>query len=314
MRIAAIFLVVFLVWMNWKSRTLDWNIVSVELRRWRLPQAIGALFMLHAAFVLRAARWRLLTPSPISMKHSIEAVFLGFTAIFFVGRFGEVYRAKLLAERANRNLAFQLMVLAWERAFDLLGILATMSLLLSREAIAGPWSERSGVTPLTILLLLALAALIVLIGPRVIDRISMMFPRLSQGAAESSKPSILQSSMQAKMAASAYSLMLWLAVAYAYLLAARASGLDLPFYAGIMLMSASLLGNVAPLPGNAAAYPAIASLLVAVFRIPAEQSIAAATTIWFLTQFAPVPVGLSLFLNRIRKRRSRSKDKSVETQ
>lgn len=314
MRVAAIVLVVLLFWMNWKARTLDWNIVSVELRRWKLPEAIGALFVLHAAFVLRAARWRLLTTSPISMKHSIEAVFLGFTAIFFVGRFGEVYRAKLLAERGNGNLAFQLMMLAWERAFDLLGIIATVSLLLSREAIARPWGERSGVTPLTIVLLLALAALVVLIGPRAIDRISMIFPWLGQGAVASPGSEILQSSIQAKMAASVYSLMLWLAVAYAYLLAARASGLDLPFYAGIMLMSASLLGNIAPLPGNAAAYPAIASLLVAVFGIPAEQSIAAATTIWFLTQFAPVPVGLCLYLQRLRIRRIRSTDKFIKTE
>src|SRR5687768_3014210 len=115
----------FIVWFF--GRNLDWQEVSQSLRQanpWYLSYAV---LIICFGYLLRAIRWRvLLEPiTPASLKELFATTTVGFAAIFFIGRMGEIVRPMWLPMRDRRvRPSAALVTLGLERIFDLAALVS----------------------------------------------------------------------------------------------------------------------------------------------------------------------------------------------
>lgn len=104
------------------GRNLDWQAVSVSLRRGDLWYLGFATVGICLGYLLRAVRWQvLLKPiTPTSLRELFATTTVGFTAIFLVGRMGEIVRPMWLPMRDRRvRPSAALVTLGLERIFDM---------------------------------------------------------------------------------------------------------------------------------------------------------------------------------------------------
>ncbi len=118
-----IILLLFTVAIFWFfGRKLDWQAVSSSLKQADLTYLGLATLGICLGYFLRAVRWQVLL-EPIT-KSSLRELFatttVGFTAIFLIGRMGEIVRPMWLPMRDRRvRPSAALVTLGLERVFDL---------------------------------------------------------------------------------------------------------------------------------------------------------------------------------------------------
>ncbi len=117
----------------WFGRGVDWAQVrtAVSQSDWRLLATAATIVC--AAYMIRACRWRaLLAPlTPASIRELFVATTVGFTAVFLVGRMGEVVRPVVLPMRDRRvrpGAAFVTIMV--ERIYDSMTVLLLFALNL----------------------------------------------------------------------------------------------------------------------------------------------------------------------------------------
>jgi uncharacterized protein (TIRG00374 family) len=134
---------VFLLWFF--GRNLNWAEVGVSLKRanpWYVALAVSIICL---GYFLRAMRWKVLL-EPItesSLKELFATTTVGFAAVFFVGRAGEIVRPMWLPMRDKRvRPSAALVTLGLERIFDLASLICFFSVtLLWFEVPAGKERE-----------------------------------------------------------------------------------------------------------------------------------------------------------------------------
>jgi uncharacterized protein (TIRG00374 family) len=129
------------------GRNLNWTEVGNSLRRANPLYIALATAIICLGYFLRALRWKVLL-EPItesSLKELFATTTVGFTAVFFVGRAGEIVRPMwlpMLDKRVRPSAA--LVTLGVERIFDLAALICFFSVtLLWFEVPAGRESEFS---------------------------------------------------------------------------------------------------------------------------------------------------------------------------
>ena len=120
----------FLFWFFWQKQELTWEQVSGSLMRANLWYIALAWVIISFGYFLRAMRWRVLL-EPItesSLKELFATTTVGFAAVFFVGRAGEIVRPMWLPMRDKRvRPSAALVTLGVERIFDLAALICFFS-------------------------------------------------------------------------------------------------------------------------------------------------------------------------------------------
>src|SRR5204862_3903807 len=101
--------------------------VSASLRTANLFYLFLAALIICLGYFLRAVRWQvLLRPiTPASLRELFATTTVGFTAIFLIGRAGEIVRPMWLPMRDRRvRPSAALVTLGLERIFDLASLVA----------------------------------------------------------------------------------------------------------------------------------------------------------------------------------------------
>lgn len=129
-----ILLCLFAVLILWFfGRTLNWQEVSDSLRKANAIYVVLAVLVICLGYLLRAFRWRVLL-EPItesSLKELFATTTVGFAAVFFVGRAGEIVRPMWLPMRDKRvRPSAALVTLGLERIFDLAALICFFSVTL----------------------------------------------------------------------------------------------------------------------------------------------------------------------------------------
>lgn len=129
-----ILLVLFAVLILWFfGRNLNWQEVSDSLRQANPVYITLAVLIICFGYFLRAMRWKVLL-EPItesSLKELFATTTVGFAAVFFVGRAGEIVRPMwlpMLDKRVRPSSA--LVTLGLERIFDLAALICFFSVNL----------------------------------------------------------------------------------------------------------------------------------------------------------------------------------------
>jgi glycosyltransferase 2 family protein len=141
-----LFLFLFAIFLFWVfGRNLNWQEVGDSLRKANALYITLAVLVICLGYFLRALRWKVLL-EPItqaSLKELFATTTVGFAAVFFVGRAGEIVRPMWLPMRDKRvRPSAALVTLGVERIFDLAALICFFSVnILFFDPPAGKESE-----------------------------------------------------------------------------------------------------------------------------------------------------------------------------
>jgi uncharacterized protein (TIRG00374 family) len=321
----------------WFGRGLDWAQVrtAVEQSDWRLIAV--ATIIVCAAYMVRALRWRaLLAPlTPASLRELFVATTVGFTAVFFFGRMGEVVRPVVLPMRDRRvRPSASFVTIMVERIYDSMTMLLLFSLNLlwfRLPADSGAELSRVRVTGVALVVIAILGLIILAWFKRRSEAIvvwlddKMSGVRLIPLRVKHAVISLLQQlaialrvlSNRRELATTAgWSLLLWVSITIANLLVFRAFGMNFGFSQVVFILGWSMVGSVVPTPGGAAgAFHAATAAGLLFLGIGREQA-AGVTIVLHLVDFAPAVIfGLYYFLRgdiNISRLRALASPESVE--
>lgn len=267
----SILLAVFILWFF--GRNLDWREVSASLNEANKPLLLLATLMICFGYLLRALRWKTLL-SPIT-KTSLRELFatttVGFAAVFFIGRAGEIVRPMWLPMRDKRvRPSAALVTLGVERICDLAALVGIFSLNLIW--IMAPPGRESEFTYVRLAGVFMLAGVLAGIGflfifhrfaepiiariERLLERFGFLPRRLRHIVLSVLRQlarslDIFQSIKEFALVI-LWTLALWSTIAMATWLVINAFGLESSFAQSLFVMGWAAIGSVVPTPGGAA--------------------------------------------------------------
>lgn len=311
-----ILLTVFILWIF--GRNLDWAQVRASLAKADKLQLFLATLVISLGYLLRALRWKTLL-SPIT-KTSLRELFatttVGFAAVFFIGRAGEIVRPMWLPMRDKRvRPSAALVTLGVERICDLAALVGIFSLnLIWISAPPGRESEFAWVRLVGILMLSgALAGIVFLfvfhrfsepIIARVgkfVEKIGFLPQRLKHVIVSVMKQlarslDIFKSFKEVVLVVF-WSLTLWGSIAIPTWLVVTAFGIEFNISQSLFVMGWAAIGSVVPTPGGAAGAFHAATAGGLIFLGVHQDEAAAVSIAMHLVYFAPAVVfGLYYFL------------------
>lgn len=299
---------IFLIWFF--GRNLDWNEVIESLQKAKTAYVIAAVLIICLGYLLRAKRWQVLL-DPItesSLKELFATTTVGFTAVFLIGRAGEIVRPMWLPMRDKRvRPSAALVTLFVERIFDLASIICFFAVnLLWFSAPSGRETEFAYVKMVGNLMLIGVAlgfiSLIIyqrnsakIIGwaekftdirilPEKIRRILLSILKQLAKALE-----VLRD-WQEIASVTFWTIMLWLAIALPTFLVLLAFDLPLNFSDALFIMGWAAFGSVVPTPGGAAGAFHAATAGGLIFLNVAQEEAAAVSIVMHLVYFAPAVI------------------------
>jgi glycosyltransferase 2 family protein len=305
-----------LLW--WFGRNLDWREVGRALSTADPLRLTLAIVLICLLYLVRACRWgALLKPlTPARLNDLFVATTLGFSAVFLVGRAGEVVRPVALPMRDPRvSPSAAIVTIFVERIYDIMGVtmIFAINLLWFRPpaTLEGYYGRIRAVGfGLLTLLFLGIGFLIwfrknstKLIGAlnRLFSRWHFFPQRLAQVIVKLLEH--LSSALRvlvnvAELAeTTGWTAILWLGVASANLLVLRAFHVDLGFSDTIFVLGWSMVGSVVPTPGGAAGAFHAATAAGLIFLGIHKETAAALSIVLHLVDFGPALLfGLFYFI------------------
>lgn len=265
-----ILLVLFTLLIFWYfGRNLDWAEVSRSIQKANAFYLIAAVLIICLGYLLRAKRWQVLL-EPItesSLKELFAATTVGFTALFFVGRAGEIVRPMWLPMHDKRvRPSAALVTIGVERLFDLASLICFFA-VNSMWLTAPPGEEAQFNFVKTVALLMLAGVLVGFVtlfiyqkhSEKVIawfsekklfqNRIGRIFLSILRQMASSL--AILKDWREI-VSVSFWTLLLWLAISTPTWLVILAFGIEMDFSHSIFVMWWAALGSLVPTPGGAA--------------------------------------------------------------
>lgn len=308
----------FLFWFF--GRGLDWTEVRQSLRRADLFYIGIATAIICLGYLLRAVRWKaLLQPiTDSSLRELFATTTVGFTAIFLIGRMGEIVRPMWLPMRDRRvRPSAAVVTLGLERIFDFAALVVLFALnLLWFVPQPGREEEFLYVEVAGAAMLGGVVAgfVALFVYQRISGRVITWFERVSDRRWIPSRIRKIFLSLLKQLAAalsilrdwrqflsvSFWTLTLWFAISIPTWLVLLAFDLPFTFSDSLFIMGFATVSSVVPTPGGAAgAFHAAtgASILFLNRNIPTETA-AAVALVMHLVYFAPAIVfGLYYFFH-----------------
>ena len=303
--ILLILVAVFIFWFFF--RNLDWQEVSISLRKAN-PYYLALAFLgICFGYFLRAVRWQVLL-RPIT-ETKLGALFatttVGFAAMFIVGRAGEIVRPMwlpMLDKRVRPSAA--LVTVFVERVFDLASLICFFSIsLMWFKTVSGHETEFAKIKLAgNVMLAAAVAGFVGLViyhrnSVRIIGWFEYLTDRkfipkrlreifLSLLTHLATSLDILKSPREIFLV-SFWTTALWLSIALPTWCVLMAFGLDIGVVGGVFVMGVASLGSLIPTPGGAAgAFHAATAGSLIILGVDRETA-AAVSIIMHLVYFAP---------------------------
>jgi len=306
-----IFLVLFTLFIFWFfGRNLDWQDVASDLKEADPVYLLGATVIICLGYFLRAVRWQvLLAPiTPSSLRELFATTTVGFTAIFLIGRAGEIVRPMWLPMRDRRvRPSAALVSIGMERVFDLASLIAFFSIsLIWFQNRAGHEAEYTSIRVAGNLMMLGvvLGVIFLAIYAWKSAPIIAFFERLTDKKFIPARLREIFLSLMRQLATSVqilkdwkeifwvsfWTLGLWFAISLPTWLVLLAFGLPLNFVDSIFVMGVASMGSLVPTPGGAAgAFHAASGFALVLLGIDKETA-TAVSIIMHLVYFAPAVI------------------------
>ncbi len=303
---ALLLLAIGLLW--WFGRKLDWTEVRVSLTQanWYL---LGiAVLIICAAYLFRAFRWgALLAPlGPARIRDLFAATTLGFSAVFLIGRTGEVVRPAVLPMRdPNIRATASLVTILIERVYDLMAVVLLFAVSLiwlapptnvtnefSRVRISGAILLIGAILGIGILVWFRRRSRTVILWfTRFFERTPLIPQRLAQASINlleqlAAGLRVLVDARELAITV-AWTAIVWLSIGFANMLVFLAFGLPFGPIETIFILGWSLAGSLVPTPGGAAgAFHAVTAAGL-IFLGVTRETAAAVSIVLHIVDFGP---------------------------
>lgn len=280
---------------------------------------LASLSVAITTYFGRAIRWQVMirpVRGDASLWNLFVATVIGFTAIVFFGRPGEIVRPYLIAQKEKVSLSSQLAAWLLERIYDLLSVLFLFGLALSQVRHTSTqvgssmeWILRTGGHFAGILGTVCLAVLIafglfpMFVEKRLIEALSVLPERFQNRIKE-----VIQAFLSGTSSTRSRVFVIQLVI-YTFLewflivLCVQCLLLAFPTTAHLRLMDSIIVvgfvafGGVVQIPGvGGGMQVATVLVLTELFRIPFEVAGGIAILVWFITCLSIVPLGVALAL------------------
>jgi uncharacterized protein (TIRG00374 family) len=299
-------------------RNADLPTVWQEIRRAELRLLAAAIASIFVNMVVRSIRWQyLLEPiGTTSFGNAFRTTMIGFAATFVLpARAGELLRPYLLARREGFSATATFATIVLERVLDLLAVVLFLAIFMAffdpgppSEAGAVYRAVRAGGLLGAITGVGLLVAMFALAGrpdavsqaalrlERVVPtRVAHVIARLAglfaQGLGVARDPTRLAVAL-------AWSLPLWISIAFGIWTTSRAFHIELPFAGSFLIIALLVVGVSVPTPGGVGGFHEAYRLgATAFYGVPNDRAVGAAIVLHAIS-FVPITiVGLFYFVN-----------------
>lgn len=305
-----------LLW--WFGRNLDWREVRHSVGTADPLLLTLAVVMICVAYLVRACRWgALLKPlGAARLSDLFTATVIGFSAVFLLGRTGEVVRPVVLPMRDPRvRPTAAIVTILVERIYDSMAValMFALSLIWFAPSAALDISFSQVRTIGFVILGITIGNLVFLLwfrknSGRLLDTLDTWFsrwkfipqrlPKLVIGFLEQLS-NALRVLVNAKELAETvgWTVLVWIGIGGANLLVLRAFHLDVGIAETIFVLGWSMLGSLVPTPGGAAGAFHAATAAALLFLGVKKETAAALSIVLHLVDFGPaVLFGLFYFI------------------
>jgi len=276
----------------------DWSLFLASL--WKVQPAwfIASMLITFVTYVSRAFRWQILLNPLKSVRIGplFNANLLGFTAMFILGRAGEVIRPLWLTKQEQVPLSASFATIIVERFIDTLMLVCLFGWALIAVDVParahGPIAMMKNTA--WIMVGLSIAAIIFLFIFRSntewilryipFKKVNSALRTFSEGL------SFLHSGTSLGLIL-IHSIALWLTIALQFWLMLVGMNFNFTFAAATLVMVGAAIGSVAQIPGIGGGFQAgYVFCLTTFFMVPAEQAIATSLLAWVSSNIPTVAV------------------------
>ncbi len=321
----------------WFGRKLDWQQVSFALKNSNPYLLLIAALIICLAYVVRAFRWgALLKPiGPSRLADLFAATTIGFTAVFLIGRAGEVVRPVVLPMRDPRvRPSASFVTIMVERIYDLMAVVLMFAVnLIWFKPPVSLQADIARIRLVGVILVIGTALGILLLAwfrtksTTVIEFSRNLFARatfIPERLAKLVISTLEQLARALRVLVNftelaetiGWTALLWFGISLANLLVIRAFGLHFGFSEAIFVFGFSLAASLVPTPGGAAgAFHAATAAGLIFLGVPAEKA-AAVSILMHIVDFGPAAIfGTFYFLKgdlNLSKLRAMASPEAVE--
>jgi len=272
----------------------DWTIFFSTIRNIHWGWLILSLIVTFLTLLIRALRWQdLLDPiKKLGFGPIFTTTVMGFSAIFLLGRAGELVRPLWLARREKISVSASFATIVVERFLDstmLIGMFAwaLLTVKVSSESTHELALMKDAAWYIVVVSAAAIALLFLLrfnveLVVRYIpfQKVASLVENFGHGL------SFLQSGRSFALVVF-HSVVMWILIALQAWLTLKGMNFTLPFAATTLVMVGAAIGSVAQIPGIGGGFQvAFAFCMTKFFHVPAEAALSAAM-IGYLTNNLP---------------------------
>jgi glycosyltransferase 2 family protein len=275
---------------GWK---FDWRLFVSSFRTLHVGWLVASIVATLATYLVRAIRWQVLL-NPLKRIHLhglLTATLVGFSAIYVLGRAGELVRPVWLTRKEHVPFSASLATILVERVLDFLMLVLLFAWTLMVVEIPQA-AHASGPMELMkkMAWVLVVSSTVLMIGMFVfrsnIDRIVGFIPfqrigKLMHNFAQGL--SFLQGGRGFAVVLF-HSVILWLLIALQFWFMLLGMQMNFSFAAASLVMVGAAIGSIAQIPGVGGGFQAgLIFCLGTLFAVPAEKSAAVSLIAWVLS-------------------------------
>ena len=300
---------------HWDGGGFRWDEFRKVLAQVDAGWLATCLFVTLLSYVVRALRWKAMM-APVrpnaSFRNLLSATCVGFTAVVFFGRPGELVRPWLIATRERVSLSSQLAVWFLERIFDLLAVVLLFGFALTGvDKYAAVSPRLTGILQAGgyLALIAGVACVMVLMGTalfsdrarQLCDWMAGYLPAKLAVRARKSLDSFLQGlettgNLRALLRIAMWSAVEWFVIGagmYALFQAFGPAMEQFDLTATLIYMGFVAFGSAITLPGIGGGLQVSSMLILTeLFGLPLATASACTLLVWITSWLTIVPVGL----------------------
>lgn len=308
-------------YLSGRKATFQWDLFLQTFAQMHLGWLSASIAAVMLTYAGRVFRWQVMI-KPLRPNAGFWSLFrataIGFTAVVFFGRAGELVRPYLISKSENVSFTSQIAIWLLERIYDLLSVLLLFGFALSQinassTKVGGSlqWILQTGGHMIGVLCTICLAVLISFglfpqfVESRLSGALQVLPARLSEKVDALLKAFLSGTSSTRRgsfvFLLVAYTFAEWMTIVACFLLLFK----GFPATAGFGVLDTLIVAGVVAF-GSAVQIPGIGGgmqvatvlVLTEFFKIPIETATGIAILMWAVAFVAIIPVGLVLALQQ----------------